>query len=94
MAAARGEPEEPAVFATMLPGSTIAPLSPSMLRDLLMESCSRYVRDKADHTAVVCGIDSVLNGRECCRGALNFIVINEQIRLAILGPRNHMRDQK
>src|SRR5216684_8173694 len=43
MEAAIGVPEEPVVFATILLGSTIAPLSPSMLRDLFMESCSRYV---------------------------------------------------
>src|SRR5258708_6192509 len=43
MAAAIGAPEEPVVFATMLLGSKIAPLSPSMLSDLSIESCSGYV---------------------------------------------------
>src|ERR1700730_10154044 len=43
MAAAMGVPEELVVLTVILLGSTIAPLSPSILIDLLMESCSRYV---------------------------------------------------
>src|ERR1700676_753462 len=43
MAAAIGVPEEPVAFTFILHGVRIAPLSPSILSDLLMESCSRYV---------------------------------------------------
>ena len=43
IAAAMVAPEEPVAFTVILIGNKIAPLSPSMLSDLSMEICSRYV---------------------------------------------------